>query len=45
MDLVKKTMEALAVPTVGTTLLVDGFAYGGCPALATMEDRSHVTDS
>ena len=37
-DIVKKSLAAFAVPTVATTIVVDGMAYDGFPALAALED-------
>ena len=37
-DIVKKSLAAFTVPTVATTILVDGMAYDGFPGLAALED-------
>ena len=37
-DIVKKPLESFAVPSVSTTILLDGVAYDGFPALAALED-------
>ena len=37
-DIVKKSLESFAVPSVSTTILLDGAAYDAFPALATLED-------
>ena len=34
----KKSLAAFNVPTVATTILLDGIAYDGFPALAALED-------
>ncbi|CAL1149684.1 unnamed protein product [Cladocopium goreaui] len=37
-DIVKKSLAAFTVPTVATTIVVDGMAYDGFPALAALEE-------
>ena len=37
-DIVKKSLAAFTVPTVATTIVVDGMAYDGFPALTALED-------
>ena len=41
----KKSLAALEVATVATTVVVDAFAYSGCAALAVMEDLFQIITS